>query len=220
MGKIAELMEKHLPPIGPGAELPKSAQYRSSRPGLAGRFADAWRAEDSLTEAIYAKARNVDPSRFAWLKSALEARQEQYPALNLPEKAASFLGGAAKQVLDPAGVLIAAATKTPMQAAIGGAGYEAGTSVMQDVAQGRDIDAINATTRGIAGGTGAGIADAVATPALSRVAGSAIGGVVPELAGRLLGIGILGESTEAQVAQALAGVIDQERQKRHLMSDD
>ncbi|NCC35626.1 MAG: hypothetical protein EOM24_26985 [Chloroflexia bacterium] len=196
-------------------ELPKNAHYREYRPGLGGRFADSFRAGDSLTEAAAVHLIGRSPEKYRRVKEALDARVNQYPPRDLMERAASFLGGATKQVLDPAGIAIAAATGPTWQVALGGGGYEAANSAMQNIAEGRRIKWDDAAKSGLAGAVGASLADAVGRPVISRIANNGVGGVIPEVLGRVLGLGVFGEQAEAVAGDTIGAF-----EKQQLGADD
>lgn len=219
---LDELIDSHFPDVQgatnralttrPQQPLPDVAQYRTTDPGLGGRFADSFRAGDSLTEAVFASG-FTDPQRYRQVKAALQARADQYPPQNALEHIASFAGGAVKQVADPIGVLAAILTKTPTQAALAGGAYEAGNSVMQNVASGESVDAKEAAASGAAGFVGAGAADVLVGKVMPDAASTFMGGVIPELAGRVVGGGVFGEGAEGAVSAGLDAVENRPREE-------
>lgn len=177
------------------SSIPPSQRPRTSEPNLIQRAADAYMAEDNITEPLAAMAMGYSQPEYAQVMRARQARAAQYPAVTGAEKVAGFIGSAAKDVTDPIGVGMAVLTKNPFQAALAGGTFETTNAVTGDVTMGEDIDYKNAAVQGLAGALGAGVAD--------RLVSGSGSGIVPELLGRVFGVGIFSEGIESQVNAAV-----------------
>jgi len=177
------------------SSIPPSQRPRTAEPNLLQRSADAYMAEENIMEPLAAKAMGYSQPEYARIMRARQAKADQYPAVTGAEKAAGFIGSAAKDVTDPIGVGLAFLTKNPFQASLAGGTFEATNAVTSDVTMGEDIDYTKAAVQGLAGALGAGVADKL-------VSGSG-SGIVPELLGRVFGVGIFSEGIESQVDAAV-----------------
>lgn len=159
-----------------GTPLPENAQYRFHRPGLGGRFADAYNAQSNLTQNLALMALGANPANVQRVRAAQLARRNQYLPRNIMESLATKAGGYAKQIIDPIGLGAAILTKTPASVLMSGGLYEGGTSVTDDLLTGKDIDYANATRAAASGAFGAYLGD--------KLLGHFAGDVVPEVLGR------------------------------------
>jgi hypothetical protein len=168
-------------------------------PSLIDRFSYALRGQPNITRGLALKAMGTTPEEYKRAKNYFAHVGRDFPARSGLEKGAEFLGEAISQ-FDPVGVLVAAGTKTPYSAAVGGGVYEAANTMLDNMLSGEPIAYRTAAEQAAAGGTGAGIGDY-----LAGAVGTGVRGVIPEVLGRILLGHLTGESIEAEAGTLLDG---------------